>query len=188
MLQPHVKQAQILDSSETEEFSDRAEPERGPVLRLNLEPEPSAAWMRILWPVLGIFLAAALVLQLAGPEQWRLDPEVLGITDAAPVAAADAVQLVSRDMHQHPSLDDAFIINAVLVNRSASRVPWPNIELKLFDASQQTVARKRLGPGDYLSPDADRDAGFAPDLRLPIVLEVAAGSSQPSGFSMSFYY
>ena len=188
MLQPHVEQEQIIDSGATTDAAEVPADNRGPVLRLDLEPEPAPGWMRLVWPVLGLILAAGLVLQFVGPEEWRLDPAVLGLGEAALPAAGDAVQLVSRDMHPHPSLNDAFVISAVLVNRSGRTVPWPNIELKLSDASQQTVARKRLAPSDYLSDDADLDDGLAPDVRLPVVLEMAVESSRPSGFSMTFYY
>ncbi|MGM0657648.1 MAG: zinc-ribbon and DUF3426 domain-containing protein [Pseudomonadota bacterium] len=198
MLQPHVEQEQIIDSAEAAEAaeavetpeasSDDTDDDRGPVLRLDLEPEPAPAWVRFAWPALALILVAALVVQFVGPERWRIDPGMLGLGDAPVLAAEDAVQMVSRDMHPHPSLDDAFIISAVLVNRSPRAVAWPNIELELFDASQQTVARRRLAPADYLSPEADPSAGFKPDVRLPLVLEMAVESSRPSGFSMSFYY
>lgn len=193
LLQPHVEQERIID-----DLGDVAQPEaasedisgddRGPVLRLDLEPEPAPSWVRWVWPALALILAALLVLQLVGPEQWRVDPGMLGMADAPPPAAQDAVQLVSRDMHAHPSLDDAFIISAVLVNRSNRTVPWPNIELQLFDASQQTIGRRRLGPAAYLTPETNRSAGFEPDMRLPLVLEMAVESSRPTGFSMAFYY
>lgn len=188
MLQPHVEQEQIIDApgpaAEPEEVVDN----RGPVLRLDLEPEPAPGWMRLVWPALAVVLIAALILQLAGPEEWRLDTGILGLTDKSPTAIENALQLVSRDMHPHPSLNDAFVISAVLVNRSGRPVPWPNIELTLFDASQQTVARRRLAPSEYLASDTNLDAGFAPDVRLPVVLEMVVESSRPSGFSMSFYY
>lgn len=188
MLQPHVEQEQIMGSAAEDRPFDEQVDNRGPVLRLDLEPEPAPGWMRFIWPVLGLVLIAVLVVQIAGPKEWRLDPAMLGFGPAAPVAVEDAVQLVSRDMHPHPSLNDAFVISAVLVNRSGRTVPWPNIELKLFDASQQTVARKRLAPRDYLAPRTNLDDGFAPDLRLPVVLEMVVESSRPSGFSMTFYY
>ena len=189
MLQPHVEQEQIIASStEGDQSAAESDDSRGPVLRLDLEPEPAPGWMRFLWPSLSAVLIAGLALQLAGPEKWRLDPAALGLGEAAPATAGDAVQLVSRDMHPHPSLNDAFVISAVLLNRSGQTVPWPDIELKLFDASQQTVARKRLAPDEYLAPDADKDSGFAPDVRLPVVLEMVVESSRPAGFSMAFYY
>lgn len=188
MLQPRVEQEQIIGSNGAADELELPVDNRGPVLRLDLEPDPAPVWMRYVWPVLGVVLVAVLLLQLAGPERWRLDASVLGLGERAPVPAEDAIQLTARDMHPHPSLNDAFVISAVLVNRSGRSVPWPNIELRLFDASQQIVARRRLAPADYLSPEADLERGFAPDVRLPVVLEMAVESSRPSGFSMSFYY
>lgn len=193
MLQPYVEQEQIIDAPadiEARATGSDGSPgdDRGPVLKLDLDPEPAPTWVRLVWPVLALMLAALLVLQLFGPDRWRIDPAMLGIADAPPVAAPDAVQLVSRDMHAHPSLDDAFIISAVLVNRSNRTVPWPNIELALFDASQQRVGRRRLSPADYLSPGTDRSKGLEPNVRLPLVLEMAVAASRPTGFSMNFYY
>ncbi|MEX2500064.1 MAG: zinc-ribbon and DUF3426 domain-containing protein [Wenzhouxiangellaceae bacterium] len=188
MLQPHVEQEQIIGAPAEVDEHDEAVDNRGPVLRLDLEPERAPDWMRFVWPALGVVLIVALILQLAGPEGWRLDTGILGIRDSRPVAVENALQLVSRDMHPHPSLNDAFVISAVLVNQSGRTVAWPNIELTLFDASQQTVARRRLAPGEYLAPETNLDAGFAPDVRLPVVLEMVVESSRPSGFSMTFYY
>jgi hypothetical protein len=199
MLQPHVEQERIPEQRSDDaaapappELSDaRAEPaadERGPELHLDLEPDPPPPWARWAWPALTGVLLLSLAVQLFGPAGWRVDVEWLRFGEAEPVPIADAVQLVSRDMHPHPSLDDAFVISAVLFNRSERPVPWPNIELRLFDASQQVIGRRRLAPHDYLAADTDLERGFAPDLRVPLVLEMAVASSAPAGFSMSFYY
>ena len=88
MLQPHVEQEQIIDSAATDDPpADGPDDNRGPVLRLDLEPEPAPGWMRYIWPALGLILAAGLVLQFVGPEKWRLDPAALGLGEAAPPAA-----------------------------------------------------------------------------------------------------
>jgi predicted Zn finger-like uncharacterized protein len=192
MLQPYVEQGSIPDRQDKRGSSPRSEAEadaeRGPVLHLDLEPEPSPGWGRWVWPALALVLLIALGLQLFGPASWRVDIEWLQFGEPEPVPIADAVQLISRDMHPHPSLDDAIVISAVLVNRSDRPVPWPNVELKLFDASQQVIGRRRLAPLDYLDDDVDLDSGFGPELRLPVVLEMAVDSSSPAGFSMTFYY
>lgn len=195
MLQPHVEQEDMIGSSSAGHKDDQEtppEPEqeldrRGPVLNLNLDPEPAPAWSRFVWPLAGLLLLGLLGLQLFGPEQWRVDPAMLGLAPAEPINDADAVRLVSRDMHPHPSIDDAWVISAVLVNRARSSIAWPRIELRLFDSSQQVVARRRLSPADYLSEDTDLESGFPPDLLLPVVLEVSVAGSRPAGFSMTFH-
>jgi len=137
--------------------------------------------------MLAVALAALLALQFFGPPGWRADVAFPGFGDSEPVALEDALQLVSRDLHAHPSLSDAVVISAVVVNRSGQVVPWPNIHLKLFDGSQQVVGQRRLGPADYLSEDADRNGGLGPGVRLPLVFEMVVDSSRPAGFSMTFY-
>lgn len=192
ILQPRVEQEQILGSAgaEGEPADDDAdpEPEAGPVLNFDLEPEPPPLWARVVWPLLALLLLAALGLQLFGPERWRVDLDWPGFGAEPLVPVADAIQLVSRDMHPHPSLDDAVIVSAVMINRAAQAVPWPDIEIRLFDASQQPVGRRRLEPSDYLDEGVSIDRGLAPDVRVPLVLEMTTGASRPVGFSMSFVY
>lgn len=192
LLHPLVEQEQIIDdpgpdgSGPTEE--PEASPPAGPALRLDLEPEPPPRWARFLWPALALVLIGLLALQLFGPEQWRVDLDLPGLRSEELSPIPDAVQLISRDMHDHPSLDDAVVISAVMVNRASATVPWPHIEVRLFDASQQAIGQRRLAPTDYLADGTDIDAGLAPDLRVPLLLEMAVAASRPEGFSMSFHY
>ena len=190
MLTPRTAQEPLPGATATEE-ADEAEPvDTGgpPELHLSLEPEPPPRWTRIAWPVAALVLAALLGLQLFGPERWRLDPAMLGLGGDTPVALSEALQLVSRDMHANPSLNDAIIISAVVHNRSDRRVAWPNIEVRLFDASQQVVGQRRVTPEEYLDPDAETGDGLAPGARLPVVLEMMIESSRPAGFTMEFHY
>lgn len=190
LLNPRSVQEALPGADFDEGPDPDAEHDRGgpPELHLDLEPEPAPRWVRLFWPALTLLLIAALGVQLFGPERWRLDPAMLGLTSATPVALGDALQLVSRDMHPHPSLNDAIIISAVIHNRSDRRVAWPNIDVRLFDASQQVVGQRRLRPSDYLDPETDPGAGLAPGSRLPVVLELMIGSSRPAGFAMEFHY
>lgn len=182
LLNPDVEQERILEVDE-----ERTGRDDTPVLEPDFSPDPSPPWMRGIWIGVAVLLVALLGVQLFGPESVRLDAGTLGFGEAPPAAMDEAIQLVSRDMHPHPTLDDSVIVSAVLVNRADRTVPWPNIVLKLFDASQQVVGERRLAPSDYLDPSADLDAGFAPDVRLPVVLEMVVEASDPVGFSMAFY-
>jgi len=191
MLPPAVHQEQLPGAEPerrpTEPDDDLPEDPGGPpILHLKLDPEPTPRWVRVAWPLLAVVLAGGLALQLFGPERWRLDPAVLGLGGEPPVAIGDALELVSRDMHPHPSLSDAIIVSAVIQNRDSRPVAWPTIEVRLLDASQQVVGQRRLEPGEYLDPQADLAAGFAPGTRLPLVLEMVVEGSQPAGFTLRF--
>lgn len=200
LLQPAVEQERIpIEPDDRAESGDRAGRERrgaerepresrGPVLHLDLEPEAPSAWSRWLWPSLAALLLALLAVQLFGPERWRVPLNLPGFGSSAPNRQLDAVHVVSRDLHPHPSLADAFVISVVLANQARDPVAWPNIDLKLFDESQQLVGQRRLAPRDYLDPEVDPGTGFRPGVQLPVVLEMTVESSRPTGFSMDFYY
>lgn len=205
MLQPAVEQEQIPIEGDRSGLEGSGQPSeaaghsahgrerepnglRGPVLHLDPGPDTAPAWSRWLWPALAAVLLALVGLQLFGPERWRVPLNLPGLGDSAPAYQVDAVHVVSRDLHRHPSLADAFVISVVLVNQARERVAWPNIDLKLFDESQQLIGQRRLAPNDYLDPETDIAAGFRPGVQVPVVLEMTVESSRPAGFSMSFYY
>lgn len=171
-------------SDPADEFRDPGGPPR---LNLEVEPTPPPAWARWLWPLLAVALGALLVLQLAGPERWRVDLSGWGFGKTPAPPPEDALALVSRDMHPHPTLNDAVIVSAMVQNRSRQRIPWPVIEITLLDASQQVVGRRRLRPDEYLDPDAVKSGGLAPEALLPVIVELPVTSTVPQGFAMTFH-
>jgi len=187
MLQPEVRQERIVGTEAPPDSPD-GDDDSGPELHLDLTPDPPPAWAHWLWPGLALVAVLVLGVQLFGPAGWRVDPAAFGFGEQRPVALEDALVLVSRDMHPHPSLSDAIIISAVIQNRSEQRVTWPDIRIRLFDASQQVVGQRRLVPREYLDASADLSSGFAPGARIPVVLEMVIEASRPSGFAMEFLF
>nr|WP_277347530.1 DUF3426 domain-containing protein [Wenzhouxiangella sp. XN79A] len=190
MLTPRVEQDALLDGDEATEASERPDPSADladDVPSPDFSPDPPPRWARWLWPTVVVIALGALAVQLFGPESLRVEPEALGFGAPPPIEASEAIELVSRDLHRHPGLSDAVIVSAVLVNRAERPVPWPRIDLRLFDASQQVIGQRLLEPADYLDPSADPDGMLAPNVRLPVVLEMVVEGSAPSGFSMSFH-
>jgi predicted Zn finger-like uncharacterized protein len=191
MLNPLIEQDRLLDGTASDDPERSVEPPASEAVETapspDFSPDAPPAWARWTWPSLVIVALLALGLQLFGPDALRVDPDALGLGSAEPIPAGEAIELISRDLHRHPSLSDAFIISAVLVNRADQPVPWPRIDLRLFDASQQVIGQRLLEPGDYLDPSADPDGMLAPNVRLPVVLETVIEGSTPSGFSMSFH-
>lgn len=173
------------DAADVPAFAKSAEP--GPILDFSPLAQPAPQWLRWFWPALTLLLTVLLLLQLFGPDRWRVDWSALGGAPIEQTTPDEAVQVVSRDLHAHPTLSDAVVISAVLVNRSEQTVRWPEIQVRLFDASQQVIGERRLLPQDYMDPQADLSSGFAPDVRLPLVLEMVTDASVPTGFSLAFY-
>lgn len=165
--------------------------EPGPLLEFSFnQPGPDPGWKARVWMlaslVLGAMLIGQLSLQWQDPQSplsswWRSDP-----ASQQQLAAAELIQMISRDMHRHPSLDDAIVISATVRNPSEHTLAWPVLEVRLYDASQQVLGARQLTPGDYLVNDNVRERGMAPELVVPVILEFVVGTTEPSGFDLRF--
>lgn len=167
---------------DTESDADDGRP---PVLVLDDSPAPPPAWHGYAWRAGAALLALGLVVQLISMDSAQR-AALFGAGAPAGPQGADAVQLVARDLHRHPSLDDAVVVSATLVNRAGHPVPYPVIEVRLFDASQQIIGVRRLEPDEYLSQDDAANGQMAPDVMLPVLLELVAGDGDPQGFEFRF--
>jgi predicted Zn finger-like uncharacterized protein len=96
------------------------------------------------------------------------------------------VQLVSRDMHTHPTRSGILILSLTFVNLAQHSQEFPQLEVTLLDAANQPVARRRLQPADYLRPGADIKSGLAKDVYLPVLLELGDPGEQAVGFEIRF--
>jgi predicted Zn finger-like uncharacterized protein len=172
-----------------------ATPERieaGPKLDFSWpEPAESRQLSQRAWMIGCLVLAVILVTQLVG--QWRsgdsalagwLNPQSSAQRQLAP---ADNIQIIARDMHRHPSLDDAIVISATLRNPGDKTLRWPVLEVRLYDASQQILGVRRLAPEAYLVSETVAERGMTPELIVPVILEFVVGSSEPSGFELRLF-
>lgn len=167
--------------------------DRSPILVFD-EPEPAPepeGWQRWLWPGVAAALVLVLCLQwlILGDDNRRSVLAAISLGPGEPVMAdpAEALQVVSRDMHDHPGLDDAVVISATLINRAGAPVPYPVLEVRLFDGSQQIIGQRRLKPADYLAGDTDIEAGLETGITLPVLLEMVVPGARPQGFEFRFY-
>ncbi len=99
----------------------------------------------------------------------------------------EAIQIVSRDLHRHPSLDDAVILSATLRNTEQFSMAYPVLEVRFYDASQQLLGARRLEPEQYLRDVSRLDSGMSPGTIVPLVMEFVVGSTEPTGFHIRFF-
>ena len=165
--------------------------EPGPVLEFTLDqPGVDQRWRARSWMLASLTLGALLIGQLA--LQWQDPQSRLSNwwgSDGAnhqQLNAAGVIQLISRDMHRHPSLDDAIVISATVRNPSEYTLAWPMLEVRLYDASQQVLGARQLAPAQYLVNDAARERGMPPEMLVPLILEFVVGTTEPSGFDLRF--
>lgn len=96
------------------------------------------------------------------------------------------IQLVSRDMHTHPTRSGILVLSLTFVNLAQRNQAFPEMEITLLDTTNQPVARRRFQPADYLRPDADISSGLATDVYLPVLLELGDPGDQAVGFEIQF--
>lgn len=151
----------------------------------------SEGWRHWLWPAASGILLLTLILQLGVLWQTPGSPVARWLgSSAQPDAGLDpneVIQIVSRDLHPHPSLDDAVVISASLRNQADTAVPFPVIEVRFYDASQQVLGVRRLSPEAYVRDRDAIDRGLPAGVIMPVLLEFIVGTSEPAGFQMRFY-
>jgi len=96
------------------------------------------------------------------------------------------IQLVSRDMHTHPTRSGILVLSLTFVNLAQRSQEFPEMEITLLDSTNQPVARRRFQPMDYLRTGTDTKAGLAADVYLPVLLELGDPGAQAVGFEIQF--
>jgi predicted Zn finger-like uncharacterized protein len=125
-------------------------------------PKPSTA-RRLGWTLLLLLALGALLAQagwhwrttlLALPETAHWAQELCAAVDCRlpPPRDLAQIELLSRDIRQHPARSGALLITATLINRAAFAQPWPQLEISLSDLTGRTTALRRFTPAEYLEP------------------------------------
>jgi len=78
-------------------------------------------------------------------------------------------------------------MSAILRNRADYGVQWPSMQLTLTDAGNRVLARKVLGPDDYLRESRGGE-GLPPRAEWPVRLALEADDLQPAGYSVVLFY
>jgi len=97
------------------------------------------------------------------------------------------IQLVSRDMHTHPTRTGILVLSLTFVNLAQLPQVFPVLEITLLDATNQPIARRRFQPTDYLRSGTDTTPGLAADVFLPVLLELGDPGEQAVGFEIEFF-
>jgi len=167
-------------------------PEADPV-----EPKP-ADGRRLAWVAATVLLALATVANAAWTFRepllnnsrigaWFSQPDEAQVDEHGLLKDPGQIQLVSRDMHTHPTRSGILVLSLTFVNLASRNQEYPELEVTLTDASNQPVARRRLQPAEYLRPGADIEAGLTADVYLPVLLELGDPGEQAVGFEIQFH-
>jgi hypothetical protein len=127
------------------------------------------------------------LMQYPEVSQWLKESGWLQVEREGLLSDPDQIQLISRDMHSHPTRTGILVMSLTFVNLARRTQIFPTLGVTLLDASNQAIAHRRFLPADYLRPGADTQSGLAADVFLPVLLELGDPGEQAVGFEIQFF-
>jgi len=97
-----------------------------------------------------------------------------------------SLQILSRDVRDHPRYRDSLLVNATLVNEAAFAQPFPVLELTLFNQAGHPLGVRRFEPGEYLDASIPVASGMKPHQQIYVALEIASFGDAAVSFEFRF--
>jgi predicted Zn finger-like uncharacterized protein len=95
------------------------------------------------------------------------------------------LEVLEREIRNHPHVDDALLVNATFVNGADFVQRYPIFEVTFSDVSGTPVAMRRFMPGEYLGK-VDASTGMAPGQRVRLLLEIVDPGDRAVSFQFDF--
>lgn len=161
-------------------------------------PVPVRVQRAVRWPwSIGIIVALGGLL-LQSVLYWRVDlatryPEYrptlellceqMGCTVGLP---AEVARLKIEHSDLHPGPKGRLELKALLRNLAPFEQQWPQLELTLTDAADRSIARKVLGPAEYLPPESPTAFPAEGEIAVQVYLDVSALPA--AGYRLYLFY
>ncbi len=126
------------------------------------------------------------LLENPGINTWLKQAGFLQVEEQGLLKDPLKIQLVSRDMHTHPTRSGILVLSLTFVNLAERSQVFPELEITLMDTANEPVAQRRLRPEEYLRAGADTRTGLASDVYLPVLLELGDPGDRAVGFEIRF--
>ena len=149
----------------------------------------SGAGIGLLLMLLGVQWVFFNRAELAGDPGWRPTLErfcTLVHCDLPLRVDLSKIEIINRDVRQHPTAEQALLINAAFRNNAGFTQPFPVFEISFTDPSGSPIAMRRFSPAEYLAEDADSGSGIASDVPVHVVLEVLDPGDRAISFQIGF--
>ncbi|MGB5441445.1 MAG: zinc-ribbon and DUF3426 domain-containing protein [Gammaproteobacteria bacterium] len=127
--------------------------------------------------------------ELAGNPQWRPHLEqVCSYLHCDLPLQVDLAQLelLNRDVRQHPRVEEALLVNATLSNRAEFTQPFPVLEVSFSDTGGNIVAARRFRPIEYIIDNYIIKRGMLPGEPVPVVLEIVDPGEVAASYQFGF--
>lgn len=184
------------ETTDTDENRE-ALPDLPPVLAG--DPEKKAVSpARLIWGSLVFVLSLIAVAQLAWfnrdgllrayPALVPWVEQVCESLQCDPIRFRDvsAIELLNRQVTQHPRYRNALLASATMVNNAEFIQPFPEIVLLIFSTHGQVISRGRFKPEEYLGPGVNPSGGMSPGVPVHFGLELSGTSQEAVSFRFRF--
>ncbi len=184
------------ETTDTDENRE-ALPDLPPVLAG--DPEKKAVSpARLIWGSLVFVLSLIAVAQLAWfnrdgllrayPALVPWVEQVCESLQCDPIRFRDvsAIELLNRQVTQHPRYRNALLASATMVNNAKSIQPFPDIVLLIFSTHGQVISRGRFKPEEYLGSGVNPSGGMSPGVPVHFGLELSGTSQEAVSFRFRF--
>jgi predicted Zn finger-like uncharacterized protein len=154
--------------------------------------------LRGIWITIVMSFCVALMLQVA----WLLRAEILAKFPTSdpfykfactllgceykPEDLTSVIELIARDVRDHPQYLNTLLVNATLVCHSITVNSYPVLELGLYGQTGEAIGIRRFEPREYLDKSINPAAGMLPNQPVYVVLEIAGVDSRAVSFEFSF--
>ena len=100
-----------------------------------------------------------------------------------------AIRIEASDLIETPGKAGHIQLTATLVNRGATRLDLPALELKLTDKANQVILSRILMPHEYLARMPARDESLVPNVEMYVNLNIELTNKvQASGYGVRAFY
>lgn len=96
------------------------------------------------------------------------------------------LELSSKNIYSHPSVDKALMITAVIVNQASFSQQFPVLQISFTNLVGDIVMARQFNPGEYLNTNEDKLSDMQPGLPIQITLEVLDPGKNATAYEFSF--
>ena len=160
---------------------------------ISFAPEPRRWWVLAVAAVLTLLLAAQ-VFYLQLPE-WSRDPGTRGFyewvcgvvgCELPEIRALESLRTRNLMVRSHPDLDQALVIDAVIVNQAPFPQRFPGLELRFTSVGGLLVAGRVFQPEEYLGGEISADDLMPVNTPVQVSLEIADPGQEAVNYTLSF--
>ncbi|MEH6606129.1 MAG: DUF3426 domain-containing protein [Pseudomonadales bacterium] len=163
-------------------------------IEFELQDRKPSAWRWLFWPLV-IVAALALAAQLAWyeradlsrkPEYRPLYVKACQLLKCQLPPQLDLTQLSATDLvvREHPSYENAIIVDLMLTNNAQYPQHWPGVYLSFTDSQGGLVAERAFQPKDYLVGEVAGSTEMAPAIPVHVSLELMSPGDNATGFQI----